>query len=323
MRKFSVTTCALTAGLGMLVAGCGQIDMLKSKMAFKDANGLYQTQDFRGAIKKYKEALQLDAATTGPAGAYFFMANSADNLYRSAKKGDAANDQFLTDAVEGYKNAAQTSTDPKIKKLALEYLVAAYNSPDKLNDPGQAEPILLQMIQMEPKDTANIFALAKIYEDSGNYEQAEAMLMKAKESSPNEPAVYMQLAGYYNRQGEFDKTIDALQQRAAKEPNNPEAHYTIATYYWDKAYRDFRLSEVDKKKMVQAGVDLVDKALSIKSDYAEAMVYKNLLLRLQANLEKDPAKQAALLKQADTIRDKAQELRKEQQAAPAGKPAGK
>jgi cytochrome c-type biogenesis protein CcmH/NrfG len=313
MRKFSVTTCALIAGLGMLVTGCGQVDMLKARLAFKDANGRYQSQDYRGAMAKYKEAIELDAAATGPAGAYFFLANSADNLYRAARKGEPANDQLLTDAVAGYQKAAQDSADPKIKKLALEYLVAAYNNPDKLNDPGLAEPILLQMIDLDPKDTANLFALAKIYEDSGNYEQAEQMLTKAKDSAPNEPAVYLQLAGYYNRQGEFDKTIDALQQRAAKEPNNPEAHYTIATYYWDKAYRDFRLSDADKRKMVQTGVDLVDKALSIKSDYAEAMVYKNLLLRLQANLEKDPSRQQALLKQADTLRDQAQELRKKQQ----------
>ena len=314
MRKFSVTAWALCAGLGMLAAGCGQIDMLSSKMAFKDANGLYQAQDYRGAMDKYKEALELDEAGTGPAGAYFFMANSADNLFRPAKKGEPANDKFLTDAVEGYRKAAESSADPKIKKLALEYLVAAYNNPDKLNDPGQAEPILQRMIEMDPKDTANILALAKIYEDSGIYDQAEQMLIKAREVAPKDPAVYMQLAGYYNRQGEFDKTIEALQQRAEKEPNNPEAHYTIATYYWDKAYRDFRLSEADKRKYVQSGVELVDKALSIKSDYTEAMVYKNLLLRLQANMEKDPATQQRLLKEADTLRDKAQEMRKVKQA---------
>ena len=33
-------------------------------------------------------------------------------------------------------------------------------------------------------------------------------------------------------------------------------------------------------------------------------------LRLQANLEKDPAKQQTLIKQADQLRDKAQEIRK-------------
>ena len=121
----------------------------------------------------------------------------------------------------------------------------------------------------------------------------------------------MQLAGYYNRQGEFDKTIQSLEARAQQEPNNPEAYYTIATYYWDKAYRDFRLPEAEKRKYVEAGVAAVDKAISLRNDYMEALVYKNLLLRLQANLEKNPARQQALLKEADQLRDRAQELRKQ------------
>ena len=39
------------------------------------------------------------------------------------------------------------------------------------------------------------------------------------------------------------------------------------------------------------GVEATDKAIAIKSDYLEAIVYKGLLLRLQANMEKDRGKQ--------------------------------
>jgi len=105
------------------------------------------------------------------------------------------------------------------------------------------------------------------------------------------------------------------------EPNNPEAHYTVATYYWDKANRDFRLSDAEKMQMIQDGLTSVDKAIEIKTDYMEAIAYKNLLLRLQANVEKSPAKQQALLKEADRLRDMANDLRKKQQEgakAPAG-----
>ena len=97
--------------------------------------------------------------------------------------------------------------------------------------------------------------------------------------------------------------------------DNPEAHYTIATYYWEKAYRDFTTSQADKIKFVQAGNEAIDKAIKLKSDYPEALTYKNLLLRVQANLEKDPAKQQALLKQADEYRDRAVEIQKKQRAA--------
>jgi tetratricopeptide (TPR) repeat protein len=167
---------------------------------------------------------------------------------------------------------------------------------------------------MDPKDPTLYSALAKIYEDSGNYDQAEATLLKAKEALPNDTSVYSTLAGYYNRQGEFDKTIDALQQAAAKEPNNPVAHYTIASYYWDKAYRDFKLKDAEKKDMVEKGLVEVDKAIQIKDDYLDAIVYKGLLLRLQANLEKDPSKQQALLKEAEGLQQRAKELQKKKTA---------
>lgn len=307
MRKMSMASVALVVGLGVALAGCDQINMLKSKMAFKSANTLYQQQDYRKAADKYEEALAADPSLTT---AYFFLGNSYDNLYKPGRKGESeANDALLTKAVDNYKKAAEMEQDPKIKKLALEYLVASYG-PDKLNDPSQAEPMVQRMIELDPKDPGNYFALANIYEQSGNYELAEQTLIKARDVRPSDPAVYMQLAGYYNRQGEFDKTMEALLARAQQEPNNPEAYYTIATYYWDKAYRDFRLPDADKRKFVQSGVDAVDKAIQLKGDYMEALVYKNLLLRLQANLEKDQAKQQALLKEADRLRDQAQEIRK-------------
>ena len=147
-----------------------------------------------------------------------------------------------------------------MRTLALQYLVAAYG-PEKLNDPTQAEPVVKAMIDLEPNEPTNYFVLADIYADSGEYELAEQTYLKAKEVRPNDPAVYMQLAGFYNSQGDFDKTIAAVNERTKVEPNNPEAYQTLATYYWDKAYRDFRLSDKEKMQYVQSGIEAVDKAL--------------------------------------------------------------
>jgi tetratricopeptide (TPR) repeat protein len=294
----------------LALVGCGQVNMLRARQTVKDANTLYQGGNYKEAVAKYEEAVALDPNL---ADIYFFIGNSYDNMYKPARKGEEANDAYLTKAIENYKKSAEMNSSPNIKKLALEYLVAAYG-PDKLNDPAQSEPIVEQMIQLEPTEPTNYFALAKIYEDNGDYEKAEATYLKAKEVKPDEPTVYTTLAGYYNRQGDFDKTIDALQQRTAKEPNNPEAHHMVATFYWDKVYRDFRLADADKRKYVQAGIDEVDKAIALKNDYVEAITYKNLLLRLQANMEKDLGRQKALLAEADKLRDQALELRKKQQS---------
>jgi tetratricopeptide (TPR) repeat protein len=300
----------VVAGLSLSLVGCAQVAKLKARKAFKEGNSLYTQQEYKRAAAKYEETIENDPSF---AAAYFFLGNSYDNLYKPSRKGDATNDAYMTKAVEFYKKSADLEKDPKIRKLALEYLVAAYG-PDKLNDPAQAEPLVLRMIQLDPTEPGNYFALAKMYEDAGNYDQAEQTLLKAKEMRPNDPSVYLQLAGYYNRQGEFDKTITALKDRAEREPNNPEAYYTISTYYWDKAYRDTKLKEPEKRQFIMDGLDAVNKALQLKSDYMEALVYKNLLLRSQALIEKDPAKQQALLKEADQLRDRAQELRKKKAA---------
>ena len=319
MRSLSGASLAIVAMLALGAVGCAKVGELRSMKAFKSANQAYQQQDYKKASQLYEEAVA-SAPDSRPAHqSYFFLGNSYDNLYKPSKKGEGANDELLQKAVDNYQKAAeklstsQFPDDRKLGKLSLEYLVAAYG-PDKLNDPAKAEPVVQKMIQMEPGEPTNYFQLAKIYEDAGAYDEAEKVYMQAKQAKPNDPAVYMQLAGYYNRQGQFDKTIAALEERAAKEPTNPEAFYTISTYYWDKAYRDFKLRENEKKDFVQKGIEAVDHSLQIKPDYMEALVYKNLLLRLQANMEKDPSKQQALIKQADQLRDKAQELRKQKAA---------
>jgi tetratricopeptide (TPR) repeat protein len=310
---------ALIAGVSVAAAGCAQIGQIRAMKAFKDGNKLYGANDFRGAAAKYEEAVaadpagELNSCGTSPGCVYFFLANSYDNLFRPARKGEPANDALLTKAVENYKIASEKITDPMMKTRSLEYLVAAYG-PDKLNDPTMAEPIIKQMIQLTPTEPSNYFMLSRLYADSGEYELAEQTLMQARDSKPNDPAVYLQLANFYNTQGDFEKTIQYLNERIKIEPNNPEAHYTVATYYWDKANRDFRLSEKEKIQYVMDGLGSVDKAIEIKSDYMEAIAYKNLLLRLQANLEKDPKKQQALLREADELRDKATELRKQKTA---------
>jgi tetratricopeptide (TPR) repeat protein len=312
MRKFSnATVLALVAGASLSLVGCGKVGELKARMAFKDANVLYQAQDYRRAAQKYEEAIAADPNLTA---AYFYLGNSYDNLYKPTRKGEPENDAYIEKAIANYKIASERAEDALIKRRSLEFLVNAYG-PDKLNDPSQSEPMVKRMIELDPKETTNYFALANIYEQAGNYELAEQTYLQAKDARPNDPAVYMQLAGYYNRQGDFEKTMEALQARTQQEPNNPEAYYTMATYYWEKAYRDFRLPEADKKKYVSAGVDAVDKAISLKNDYADALIYKGLLLRVQAILEKDAKKQQELLREADKLRDQAVALQKKARAA--------
>jgi tetratricopeptide (TPR) repeat protein len=313
MRALSVVSVAMAAMLALSSVGCARYGQLKAQRAFKEANKAYQAQDYRQAAQLYEAALKDNPDL---AVAYFFLGNSYDNQYKPSRKGEPANDELLVKAVTQYQTAAErlaTIGGPENKtfgKLSLQYLVAAYG-PDKLNDPAKAEPVVQRMIEIEPGEPENYFALAKIYEDAGVYDEAEQMLSYAKTARPKDPAVYLQLAGFYNRQGRFDKTIEALEQRAEIEPNNPEAFQTIAGYYWDETRGDSSLTDAQRRDYVQKGLQSVEKALKLKTDYVEAITFKGLLLRLQANLEKDPGKQQTLLKEATALSDKANDLRKQ------------
>jgi tetratricopeptide (TPR) repeat protein len=316
--RSSAAYLALFIGLSVALAGCGYMNQVRAMKAFKDGNKAYAASDWKQAAAKYEEAANLTASDTTcewcPA-IYFYLANSYDNLYRPARKGEPANDALMQKAVDNYKLASEKLTEdtqPK-RSLALEFLVAAYG-PDKLADPTQAEPVVQRMIQLAPNEPTNYFQLAKIYEDSGEYQLAEETYLKGRDAKPNDPTVYLTVAGYYNRQGDFDKLIENIRKNIDLEPNNPEAHYRLATYSWDKASRDFRLSDTEKMKIIEDGLASVNKALEIKPDYIEAMTYKGLLLRTQALVEKNPAKQQQLIKEGTELSDKANAMRKAKQS---------
>jgi hypothetical protein len=307
--RSSVTGLVLAAGLGVVVAGCGQVNMVRAQKVFKDANKLYAASDWRGAAAKYEEALALSDDTNPNKGyTHFFLANSLDNLYRPTRVGEKENDALLTRAIENYRVAGEKIADPLWKRRSLEFLVAAYG-PEKLNDPTQAEPIVKQMISLEPNESSHYFSLARIYEDSGEYELAEQTLMQAKGVRGTDPAVHSYIAGYYERQGEFEKMLAALNDRVNLEPNNPEAHYAMSVAYWQWG-RDLRLTEPQRLDKVMMGLGAADKAIGIKGDYMEAIAYKNILLRVQATLIKDPGQQQRLLREADELRSRAEEMRK-------------
>ncbi len=298
------------------LAGCSQVGKVRAMRAFKEGNTAYQQQDYQNAATLYETAVAADPDLNQ---VYFYLGNSYDNLFKPSRRGEPDNDALLTKAVQDYQMSADKlskSEDPadrQLAQLSLDYLVAAYG-PDKLNDAAKAEPVVQDMIRLDPANVDNYFKLSKIYEDAGVYDWAEKMLLYAKDAAPSNPNVYLQLARFYNTQGDFPKTIEALRGRAEQEPTNPEAYFVIATYFWDNAQKNFTLTNAEKIDNVKQGLDAVDKALELKPDYTDAMVYKGLLLRQQALLEKDPKVQQDLIKQAEALHDKAEELRKLQTA---------
>ncbi len=300
----------LVAALGLVVGGCGFVNMFQAQLAFREANQAYASGNYAVAAEAYEEVLALNPDLTA---AYFFLANSLDQQYRPARRGEPANDALLEEAIANYRLSAEREVMmPDLRQLALEYLVAAYG-PDKMNDPAQAEPIVMRMIELDPQNEANYFVLAQIYEDAGAYQLAEQALQSARQARPDSPDVYIRQAGFYARQGNFPAVVDSLEARIGQEPDNPEAHHALSQYYWDEVFSNFRLTDDERLEYVLAGIDASDEAIALNPNFADALTFKNLLLRRQALLVDDFDEATALIEQADELEQRSNELRQIQQ----------
>lgn len=311
-RLIVVIALAVSSTVGAAACGKYSISNLRAIRSFKEANELYKKSDFRGAAQEYEAALRYNPDFFGST--YFFLGNCYDSLYKPTKKGDPENDALLTKAATNYELAIQKTkpTDPegeKFRKLSYQFLIAVYGK-EKLDDIDKAEKWAKDLIQQDPNDPSSYVALGKLYEDSGRTDEAEAQFMKAIDVKQGDAGLYAVLAGFYNRKGDFEKTMEAWNMRAKVEPNNPEAWQTIASYYQEKAYKDATLPPAKAKEYTMAGLAAVDKALALNPNYYEALTYKNILLRQQARLEKDPKLQKQLLDQADAYLKKALEAQK-------------
>jgi len=298
------TRLALIVAVSLPLTACHYVDQLTALRTFKEANMAYQRSDYEQAVELYEEVLANDPNITI---AHFYLANSYDQQYRPSLRGERENDAFLDKAIDHYITSVDSEANVEMRTLSMQYLVAAFG-PDKANLPAKSEPVLQQMIESDESNPDNYFVLAKLYEDSGLFDEAEDVLNRIRDIRADDPAVYMQVAGFYNRNEDFEKTIEALSQRAALEPDNPEAFYTIGTYYWEKAFRDFRLTDEEEGEYVKLGLEQLENALNINSDYVEALTYKNILFRMQANLTEDLDERDDLIEQADILRDRAEEL---------------
>jgi TonB family protein len=187
--------------------------------------------------------------------------------------------------------------------------------PDVARPETSREQELQTALRADGSNVTNWLALARLQEERGAIADAERTLQAAVEATQH-LEVIQSFAGFYNRQGNFDKTMAMLENLASRDASNPQRHQLMAVYYWEKAQKDQRLSTADKALYIQSGIAATDRALALNPDYVEALTYKNILLRMQGNMETDLARRQALYAEADTLRNRAIELNKTRPAAP-------
>ena len=315
------------AALVPMLCGCSKV---QSRAAFKDGNKDYKEENYKKAVVDYEKAVQLDPAM---AEGWFYFGSSHQALYRPGKEG-ADNKEHIDKAIEAYKksldvNKADNERLKKVKMNTLAALTAIY-SDDPYRSFDDANRYAEQLIQENPNDAKNLYAKANLMEKFGKIDEAETTYKRVTELNPNDPKACGALAAFYNKplwegRSKFDQAIEVLERCAAMTPNDASGYQKLATFFWDKAYRDPLLTDEQKEQYADKGLEMVDKALSLKPDYFEAVIFKGLLYRVKANVAKNPQLKQQYLDQALALQKQGLEMKKaaaeEEAAAAAPSPA--
>jgi len=100
------------------------------------------------------------------------------------------------------------------------------------------------------------------------------------------------------------------EQNAARDALTPEVYVRRAAEALERALKDTSLTRDEKMEVLRTGIVEADRALSIDPRYVSALVYKNVLLRMSANMTEHPEARAAMIREADELRDKAMVLQR-------------
>jgi tetratricopeptide (TPR) repeat protein len=174
--------------------------------------------------------------------------------------------------------------------------------------------------------------LADYPNDAKAHEYLLTMYFNSKQYDKAMSYIDQQIAQHPEKQGELEgmkvsiltqsgqlEQAAQLAQRVNPE-KRPEMLYSVGVSAWDKVRNDPALDNAAREKLVDLGLDSMKKALAVRPEYFEAMVYYNLLYRQKADVTIDEFKKQEYIALANQWRDKAVELRKKTQAAQA-KPA--
>ena len=230
-------------------------------------------------------------------------------------------------ALASYQEALRLDPDEKkiYMNIGLAYM-GQYQPGSKhardLEIAQKAIDYLEKFVQAFPEDKKAQKArefLVSMYLATDRYDDAIKFYQEMLKTNPKDSKAMSSIAQMYFKKGDFDTAVVWLKKRLEVEGNNPEVYYLIGVQAWDRSYNFPDLSLETRGKIVEEGLDALNKAVEIKPNYFEAISYINLLYREKAKMETDPAKKKELTETADKYLAQALEMRKKAKEAEGGK----
>lgn len=286
---------------------------LQAQRAFRDGCWSYSHEQFPEAARHFERAVALDPDM---AEAWFFLGNSIEAPSRLLLAA-TGNEQHAR-VGEAYSRAIQLGlgASPATKSLRAEAFaaLARLHSVGPNIDERAAITHATQLVQEYADDSRALYILAKTYENLDKLAEAEDAYRRLSAGHPKDSRACEALPDFYRRRAVFDprfKGKDALsmfEQCAALNASDPEGFYKVAAFYWEGAYRDPFLDAGQRDALAEKGIVAADKALELKPNYYEAMLFKALLLRVRAQASEDSEARVRYNNQAAALAARARDL---------------
>ena len=225
-------------------------------------------------------------------------------------------------AVEDFKQAKDL--DPTLLNARL-YLATAYASQYIPGAPSEQNRNVGKQAVQEFKDILNANP------DNLNAIDGIGSILFQMAGTPYEPKLFEESKTYH-------------QKHIQLKPEDPEPYYWIGVIDWTLAFRangemrkDYNEKNIRKQvkdtdplpasvradyvakygTLIDEGIADLQKAITLRPDYDDAMAYLNLLYRRKADAVESSSQRAELQKQADDLVDKVKEVKQKRASQPA------
>jgi tetratricopeptide (TPR) repeat protein len=246
MRRV-IGACVIGAAI-LLHTGCGGVsNRLQARLDLKKGNQSYLAGNFREAIGHYNHAVERVPTLTR---AHLYRAYSHEAIFRASEslderrvQADSAAASFLR-YTELIESGHQAGDDAPGRERIDEHILTLYL--DSLQ-PHKASELLESRLASHPNDMATLQMLANLAIEQGNYDGAIRWHRKRIELAPDEPG----------------------------------GHVALAVMAWNFSNNNMVADSV-RTQLLDEGVTSAERAIELRPDYFEALVYANLLYREKA-----------------------------------------